>query len=35
MEVGQRYVIKFSVEDSMKGVEIIDILNQSYRVDAL
>jgi hypothetical protein len=30
MEVEQRYVIKFSVEESMKGVEIIDRLNKHY-----
>jgi hypothetical protein len=35
MEVEQRYVIKFLVEEGMKGVEIIDKLDKYYGWDAL
>jgi hypothetical protein len=35
MEVGQRYVIKFFVEDGIAGAEIIDRLNKSYSWDPL
>jgi hypothetical protein len=35
MQVEQRYVIKFVVEEGMKGVEIIDRLNKHHGRDAL
>jgi hypothetical protein len=35
MEVEQRYVIKFFVEEGMKRAEIIDPLNKDYGRDAL
>jgi hypothetical protein len=35
MEVEQRYVIKFFLEEGMKGVEIIYRLNEHYGRDAL
>jgi hypothetical protein len=35
MEVEQWYVIKFFVEEDMKGMEIIDRLNKHYGRDAL
>jgi hypothetical protein len=34
MEVEQRYVIKFLVEESMKGMEIIGRLHDQYGLDA-
>jgi hypothetical protein len=35
MEAEQRSVIKFFVEEGMKGVEIVDRLNEHYGGDAL
>jgi hypothetical protein len=35
MEVEQRSVIKFPVEEGVKGLEIIDRLNKHYSGDAL
>jgi hypothetical protein len=35
MEVESRYVIKFFVEEGMKGVEITDRLNKHHGRDAL